>query len=238
MRIFPAVDLKGGKVVRLLRGDYDSVTCYDTGPVETALGFKRDGASCLHLVDLDGAKDGNIVNFGVISAVIKASGLFTQVGGGIRDEAGIEKYLTAGADRVILGTAAVENFDFLTDMIKKYGLKIAVGVDVKDGCVAVDGWLNVTRLGGADFCRRLRDIGVKSVIYTDISKDGACSGTNLEIYETLKEIEGLDIIASGGVSFLHEITALRKLGVSGVIIGKALYSGMLSLRAVTEAASC
>ena len=238
MEIFPAIDIKDGKVVRLFRGDYGKVTNYDCSPAQAALAFKRGGASNLHIVDLDGAKDGAAANFGVIEALVKTAGMFTQVGGGIRDEARIVKYLSAGADRVILGTAAVNDFQFLSEMIKKYGPRIAVGVDVKDGFAATDGWLTVTRTDGPQLCRRVRDVGAQTVIFTDISRDGAESGANTQIYGKLAEIDGLNIIASGGISFLREIKALRAIGVGGAIIGKALYSGALSLSEVLEAAAC
>lgn len=236
MKIFPAIDIKGGKVVRLLKGDYNSVTQYELTPVQAAADFRAQGAVCLHVVDLDGAKDGALSNFDAIARVVSSTDMFVEVGGGIRDEERIEKYLSMGVGRVILGTAAVNNFDFLTDMVKKYGDKIALGVDARDGKVAVSGWLTVTELGGVDFCVRARDVGVKTVIYTDISKDGALSGTNLDIYRTLSAIEGLDIVASGGISFLHEITALRDMGISAAIVGKAIYSGTLTLADVLREA--
>jgi phosphoribosylformimino-5-aminoimidazole carboxamide ribotide isomerase len=162
--------------------------------------------------------------------------MFVEVGGGIRDMERIEKYLTVGAGRVILGTAAVNNFPFLVETVKKYGNKIAVGVDAKNGFVATDGWLNVTQVNGVDFCKKLRDVGVETVIYTDISKDGALQGTNLEIYGILNKIEGLNIVASGGISYMHEITALAQMGTHGAIVGKAIYSGMLDLAQVIAAA--
>ena len=238
MDIFPAIDLKDGRVVRLLRGDYDQVTAYPVSPVEAAEGFAAQGAKCLHVVDLDGAKDGELSNFPVVEAIVRATDMFVEVGGGIRDEERIRRYLDAGAGRVILGTAAVRDFDFLTAMASKYGPRLAVGVDARDGKVAVDGWCTVTELEGLDFCRRVRDVGVGTVIYTDISRDGAMSGTNLEIYRELVKIQGLSIVASGGVSFLPEIRTLRDMGVHGVIVGKALYTGALDLREVLEAAAC
>ena len=238
MDIFPAIDLKDGRVVRLLRGDYDQVTAYAVSPVEAAERFAAQGAKCLHVVDLDGAKDGELSNFPVVEAIVRATELFVEIGGGIRDEARIRRYLDAGAGRVILGTAAVRDFEFLTAMASKYGPRLAVGVDARDGKVAVDGWCTVTGLDGLDFCRRVRDVGVGTVIYTDISRDGAMSGTNLEIYRELVKIQGLSIVASGGVSFLPEIRTLRDMGVHGVIVGKALYTGALDLREVLEAAAC
>jgi len=236
MKIFPAIDIIGGRVVRLLQGDYDKVERYEMSPEDAAREFERCGARYLHVVDLDGAKDGGLSNFDVISGVIRATGMFVEVGGGIRDEKRIERYLEAGVGRVILGTAAVNDFPFLCAMVEKYGDKIAVGVDAKDGYVAINGWLDVTELTGVDFCRRVRDIGVSAVIYTDISRDGAMSGTNLEIYRELSQIEGLSVVASGGVSYLSEIEELRRMGISGAIVGKALYSGALSLTDVLAAA--
>ena len=238
MDIFPAIDLKDGRVVRLLRGDYAQVTAYAVSPVEAAEGFAAQGAKCLHVVDLDGAKDGELSNFPVVEAIVRATDMVVEVGGGIRDEARIRRYLDAGAGRVILGTAAVRDFAFLTEMASQYGPRLAVGVDARDGKVAVDGWCTVTELDGLDFCRRVRDVGVGTVIYTDIARDGAMSGTNLEIYRELVKIQGLSIVASGGVSFLPEIRTLRDMGVHGVIVGKALYTGALDLREVLEAAAC
>ena len=236
MKIFPAIDLKDGKAVRLFQGDYNQMTVYSENPVEVAGDFKNKGASNLHLVDLDGAKDGKLVNFDTIKKIVSDVDLFVEVGGGIRDEQRILQYLELGTGRVILGTIAVKDFGFLCDMVKKYGDKIAVGVDVKDEYVAINGWKEVTGVKGMDFCRKLQSVGVKTVIYTDISKDGALKGTNLEAYDKLSEIKGLDIIASGGISFENEISQLRNKGIYGAILGKALYSGMLDLRRAIELA--
>jgi phosphoribosylformimino-5-aminoimidazole carboxamide ribotide isomerase len=236
MKVFPAIDIIGGRVVRLLRGEYDKVERYEIAPEEAARGFERCGAKYLHVVDLDGAKDGGLSNFEVISGIVRATGMFVEVGGGIRDEERIERYLSAGVGRVILGTAAVNDFPFLCDMLGKYGSRIAVGIDAKDGFVAINGWLDVTEISGFDLCRRVRDAGGKTVIYTDISRDGAMSGTNLDVYRELSDIEGLDIVASGGVSSLNEINELRDIGVSAVIVGKALYTGALSLTEVIASA--
>jgi len=234
MIIFPAIDIKDGKAVRLLQGDYNKVTVYGEDPSAIAKKFTDDGASHLHIVDLDGAKDGNTANFPMIKKITAGTSLFVQVGGGIRDEERIKKYLESGASRVILGTKAVEDFNFLTGMVEKYGDKIAVGVDVKDEYVAVSGWTKVTEVKGMDFCRRLAEAGVKTVIYTDISKDGALSGTNLEAYEKLSDIKGLDIVASGGISFENEISRLKGYGIYGAILGKALYAGVLDLKRAIE----
>ena len=229
MKIFPAIDLRGGKAVRLFQGDYDQMTVYNDDPVGVAQTFCDAGASCLHVVDLDGARDGELVNFETIASIVKECGMFVEVGGGIRDEERICRYLDAGVGRVILGTVAVTDFDFLCRMVEAYGDKIAVGVDARDGMVAIRGWKEITDVESYAFCQRLRDAGVASVIYTDIAKDGGLGGANLAAYQRLSQMEGLSVTASGGVSFLSEIAALRTL-VSGVILGKALYTGALDLK--------
>lgn len=236
MEIFPAIDIRNGNVVRLTEGDYNRMTVYGSSPLEMAETFIKKGAKNLHMVDLDGAKDGAPVNFDVIKSVAETGKLFTEVGGGIRDEKRIEDYLSLGVNRVILGTVAVRNFKFVEDAVKKYGDKIAVGVDARDGKVAVSGWLETTEIDSLDFCRKLRDAGVKTVIYTDISKDGTLSGTNLEIYEKLSEIESLDIIASGGITFEEEIKKLASMNTYGAIVGKAVYAGKLDLERVLRIA--
>ena len=228
MIIYPAIDLRGGKAVRLTKGDYDLMKVYDENPVFVAERFKREGATRLHVVDLDGARDGTPRNAAVIRAVTDV-GLFTEVGGGIRDEARISMYLEGGVARIILGTIAVRDFAFVERMAAKYGDQIAVGVDAKEGKVAVSGWEETTGLSGIDFCRRLRDAGVRTVIYTDIGRDGLLGGANLELYRDLVRIEGLEVIASGGVSFESDVTSLAQMGVHGAIIGKALYERKLDL---------
>lgn len=229
MMIYPAIDLRGGKAVRLTKGDYDRMKVYNDDPASVAADFRAAGATHLHVVDLDGAREGVPQNAGTIRKLTDV-GLFTEVGGGIRDEARICEYLQSGVARVILGTIAVRDFGFVECMVKKYGDRIAVGVDAKDGFVAVSGWEETTRLTGVDFCRRLRDAGVKTVIYTDIGRDGCLAGANLPLYRELSEIEGLDVVASGGVSFESDITALSEMNIHGAIIGKALYEGKLDLR--------
>ncbi|HIU09909.1 MAG TPA: 1-(5-phosphoribosyl)-5-[(5-phosphoribosylamino)methylideneamino]imidazole-4-carboxamide isomerase [Candidatus Avidehalobacter gallistercoris] len=229
MEIFPAIDLSGGKVVRLTRGDYNQMTVYNSDPVAVAQDFAASGAQFLHVVDLDGAKDGTTANFAAIRAVTQAAGMFVEVGGGIRDEERIKQYLDLGVGRVILGTAAVKNFPFTQNMAFKYGDKIAVGVDARYGKVAISGWLESTELDCEDFCRKLAAAGVKTVIVTDIARDGALGGANLALYHRLASIAGLNVVASGGVSYPDEITKLAKIGISGVIIGKALYAGKLDL---------
>lgn len=234
MQIFPAIDLSGGKVVRLYQGDYEKMTVYGADPCAVARDFMAAGAKYLHVVDLDGAKDGTLANFESISALAKQGGLYIEVGGGIRTEERIAKYLDLGVGRCILGTIAVKDFDFTRRMARKYGDKIAVGVDARDGYVAVSGWLETSKEKGVDFCRRLRDAGVQTVIYTDISRDGAEQGTNLALYRELARIEGLNITASGGVSSIAELKELQAIGTHAAILGKALYTGRLDLREVIK----
>lgn len=236
MQIFPATDILGGKVVRLTKGDYNQVKIYADSPAEMALEFMKDGATNLHMVDLDGAKDGAPVNFEPIREAAKIKDLFIEVGGGIRDMKRVESYLSLGVKRVILGTAAIRNYPFVEEAVKEFGNAIAVGVDAKDGFVAVSGWQETTSVKSVEFCKKLRDTGVSTVIYTDISKDGMLSGTNLEIYGELSEIKGLDIVASGGITFIDEIEKLRDMNIYGAIVGKAVYEGKLSLKDALKAA--
>ena len=229
MNIFPAIDIKDGKVVRLTRGDYNAVTVYSSDAAEVARSFLASGATFLHVVDLDGAKDGALSNFDTVREILSVGGLFVEIGGGIRDEARIRRYLDLGVSRVILGTAALRDPEFLRAMLAAYGEKIAVGVDARDGKVAVEGWLTDTGVDSVGFCRQVRDMGAKTVIYTDISRDGGLQGANLPVYEQLCAIDGLRIIASGGISYPQEIDRLRQTGVYGAIVGKALYAGALEL---------
>ena len=229
MQIFPAIDLRGGQVVRLYQGDYDKETVYAQDPCAVARDFIAAGAGYLHVVDLDGAKDGTLANFDTIAAIVRQGGLSIEVGGGIRSEETIQKYLDAGVYRVILGTAAITQPDFLENMVAKYGEKIAVGVDIKDGMVAIKGWTEVSALTCDAFCEKLEKMGVKTIICTDISKDGLLSGTNLELYRHLGETYHMDIVASGGVSSLEDVAALEKMGLYGAILGKALYTGHIDL---------
>ena len=208
MKIFPAIDLRNAQAVRLLQGDYDRMTVYSHDPAQVAKGFCESGAKNLHMVDLDGAKDGTLANFDVVAKVVQETELFVEIGGGIRDEERIKRYLDAGVGRVILGTVAAEDPDFVSDMVSKYKDQIAVGVDARDGRVAVKGWLEVTDIDSVQFCREMREAGVKTIIYTDISKDGAMQGTNMEIYRRLNEIDGLDVMASGGISSIEEVKEL------------------------------
>lgn len=234
MQIFPAIDLSGGQVVRLYQGDYDKMTVYGADPCAVAKEFLAAGAKYLHVVDLDGAKDGTLANFESIAAIARQGGLYIEVGGGLRTEERIRQYLDLGVSRCILGTIAVKDFDFTARMARKYGDAIAVGVDARDGYVAVNGWKELSPERGVDFCRRLRDAGVKTVIYTDISRDGAEQGTNLELYRELAQIEGLNVTASGGVSSIGELKELQTIGTHAAILGKALYTGRLDLKTVLQ----
>lgn len=234
MQIFPAIDLRGGQVVRLYQGDYDRETVYGADPCAQARAFLDAGAQYLHVVDLDGARDGSAANFDSVAAIARQGGLYIEVGGGLRSEERIRRYLDLGVSRCILGTVAVKDFGFTARMARTYGDRIAVGVDARDGYVAVNGWKELSSERGVDFCRRLRDAGVKTVIYTDISRDGAGQGTNLELYQELVGIEGLEVTASGGVSTLEELRRLEGMGVRAAILGRALYDGRLDLRTVIQ----
>ena len=229
MDICRAIDISDGRVVRLQQGDYGQMTHYTISPLDAARDFRSQGARFLHVVDLDGAKLGETTNFDTISQIASSCDLFMEVGGGIRDEERIRNYLEAGAGRVILGTAALRQPQFLRDMVDKYGSRIAVGVDAREGKVAVSGWLDVTDVDSLDFCKQLSDWGVRTVIYTDIATDGMLSGPNREVYPKLTAIPRLDIVASGGVTSLDDVIALRKSGCRAAIIGKALYSGKIDL---------
>ncbi len=236
MELFPAIDIRGAKVVRLTKGDYDQMKVYRDDPCEVAAEFLKAGAKNLHVVDLDGAREGTMANFESIRALANTEGLFIEVGGGIRTLERIEQYLALGVNRVILGTAAVRNFSFVEESVRLFGDAVAVGVDAKDGMVAVSGWEEVTSLPSFDFCEKVRDAGVKTVIYTDISKDGMLSGTNLDAYKRLAEIKGLNIVASGGITYYDEIRALADMGTYGAILGKALYEGKLDLKTALDTA--
>jgi phosphoribosylformimino-5-aminoimidazole carboxamide ribotide isomerase len=232
MEIFPAIDLRDGKVVRLTEGNYDKMTVYSDSPLKIAESFMEKGAKNLHVVDLDGARDGTMPNFETIKKLASLKELFIEVGGGIRSMERIERYLETGVKRTILGTIAARNYNFVEDAVRKFGGAVAVGVDAKDSMVAISGWQEKTNIDSVAFCERLKNSGVKTVIYTDISKDGTLSGTNLDIYKKLSAIKGLNIIASGGVTFEEEIVSLSQMGIYGAIVGKAIYSGRLSLERV------
>ena len=236
MLIYPAIDLYGGKAVRLYKGDYAQMTVYNDNPVEVARDFLRCGATCIHLVDLEGAKSGTTPNFDTVAAIKRETGLFCEIGGGIRSMETIEKYLSAGIDRVILGTAAVTEPDFVETAVAKYGKKIAVGIDIKDGFVAIKGWTVKSQENAMDFAVKMEKIGVKTLICTDISKDGAMEGTNHALYRELSETLGMNIIASGGVSSLSDVERLAKLQIHGAIVGKAYYTGAIDLAQAIEVA--
>lgn len=236
MNIFPAIDLYGGKAVRLYKGDYAQMTVYHDDPTAVALDFAAKGAKFIHVVDLEGAKSGDTPNLDTVLAIKKASGLFCEVGGGIRSMEVVDRYLSNGIDRVILGTAAVSDKDFLMAAVTKYGDRIAVGADVKDGMIAVKGWTETTTLSLEAFCASMQEIGVKTVICTDISKDGAMMGTNRALYKTLSERFSMQFIASGGVSTLEDVKALAEMKLYGAIIGKAYYTGAIDLALAVEVA--
>ena len=236
MNIFPAIDLFEGKAVRLFKGDYNQMTVYSDAPEKVALYFKECGAEYIHLVDLEGAKWGETPNFETVKKIIEVSGLKAEIGGGIRSEEVIEKYINAGAYRIILGTAAATDPDFLESVAKKYGDKIAVGCDLKDGKVATKGWTDTTEETGEEFFARVEKLGIKTVICTDISRDGAMKGTNLELYRELSEKFSIDIIASGGVTDMSDVENLSKMNIYGAILGKAIYTGNIDLKTAIKAA--
>lgn len=237
MYIYPAIDLYGGKAVRLYKGDYDQMTVYSDDPVSVAKDFAAAGASHIHLVDLEGAKIGKPANLETIRAIVETTGLFAEVGGGIRDMETVDSYLGIGVSRVILGTAAVKDPDFLHAALQKYGEKIAVGVDLKDGYVAIKGWTETSDLKAEEFFEKMQKLGVGTIICTDISRDGAMKGTNRALYRALSEKFDIDLIASGGVSSMEDVTALADMKLHGAIIGKAYYIGAVDLKQAVEAAT-
>lgn len=235
MIIYPAIDIIGGEAVRLYKGDYEQKTVYGD-PCEIAQKFKSAGAERMHLVDLEGAKTGDTPNLETVKRIIEQTDLFIELGGGIRSIEVIKRYLDAGVSRVILGTAAVKDKALLREAVEKYGEKIAVGADVLDGLVRINGWLENAGVTLKDFLEEMQEIGVKIVICTDISKDGAMQGTNRELYKSLAGTYNIDIIASGGVSSLEDIKALKEMGVAGAIVGKAYYTGAIDLEEAIEVA--
>ena len=236
MNLFPAIDLYGGKAVRLYKGDYNEMTVYNDDPVSVAKDFEACGAKHIHLVDLEGARTGETPNLEVVRRIVSETNLFAEVGGGIRSLETIEKYLSAGVSRVILGTAAVTNPSFLLAALLKYGSAVAVGVDIRDGYVAIHGWTENSALHYTDFMTKLTEFGVQTVIVTDISRDGAMKGTNRSLYAELAEnFPALNVIASGGVSSLDDVKALADMDIYGAIIGKAYYTGAIDLRECVEA---
>lgn len=230
MILLPAIDLYEKKVVRLTRGDYDQMTVYHDDPVAQAVLFQEAGARWLHTVDLEGAKDGSTPNYSVIEAICRDTDLKVEIGGGIRSLETIQKYLDAGVERVILGTKAVTDPDFLEESLEKFGSHIAVGVDIKDGKIAIKGWLETAQESVEDFFARVCRLGVSTVICTDVSKDGMLAGTNVELYRQLSGKFSLDLVASGGVSGKEDLVRLKELGLYGAILGKALYTGALDLQ--------
>lgn len=236
MNIFPAIDLIDGKAVRLVRGDYAQMTVYSNNPVSVARSFAACGAKYLHVVDLEGARDGSTPNIETVKALIRESGLLVEIGGGIRSMETVKKYMDAGAYRVIIGTAAVTDPDFLDEALAAYGDRIAVGVDIRDGMVAIKGWTELSALTCFDFCEQLQKKGVSTVICTDISKDGLLGGTNLSLYADMAKRFQLNITASGGVSTVGDVQRLAEMGLYGAILGKALYTGDLDLGAALQAA--
>ena len=229
MKLYPAIDLRGGQAVRLYQGDYDQMTVYNADPVAQAQAFLDAGARYLHVVDLDGARDDTTANLETIAAIAALGGLFIEVGGGIRDEARIRRYLDLGVGRCILGTVAVKDFGFTARMAQRYGARIAVGVDMKDGFIAVNGWREVTPEPGVAFCRRCAAAGVRAVIATDISRDGTLQGTNLDLYRELLTIPGLEVTASGGIARMQELAELQAMGCHAAILGKSIYTGAIDL---------
>ncbi len=236
MNIFPAIDLFDKKAVRLFKGDYKQMTVYSENPIEVARDFEAKGAKFIHMVDLEGAKDGTTPNLEVVKEIANKTSLFVEIGGGIRSMETVDKYLSSGVSRVILGTAAVTDEAFLVEAVSKYGEKIAVGADVRDGYIAIKGWLEKSEFTLDAFFEKMQSLGVKTVICTDISKDGAMKGTNLQLYRELSLKYSVDIVASGGVSSLDDIKELRKMELYGAIIGKAYYTGAIDLAEAIEVA--
>lgn len=230
MKIFPAIDILNGKVVRLTQGEFDKVEFYSNKPDEVAKSFLEAGATCIHIVDLDGAKSGIVTNYNQIKKIAKLGFDEIQVGGGIRSFDKIDTYLECGVTRIIIGTVAVTDFDFVEKAVKKYGDKIAVGVDARDGFVATYGWQETTNIEAMEFCKKCQNTGVRTIIYTDIATDGAMKGTNLEVFKLLKKTLSLNIIASGGVSSYDDVNALNEIEVYGAIIGKAIYLKAIDLK--------
>lgn len=235
MILFPAIDIVGGKAVRLYKGDYDQMTVYSDNPAGIALDFKNCGATHIHIVDLEGARDGGTPNLRTVLEIKKQSGLFCEVGGGIRSMEVVDRYLSAGVDRVILGTAAIRDEAFLKKAVETYGERIAVGADIRDGFIAVKGWLERSQVTADEFFEKMQNMGVKTIICTDISRDGAMRGANLDLYRTMSRRYQVDITASGGVSSMEDITALKEMDMYGAIIGKAYYTGAIDLREAVKA---
>ncbi len=236
MKIFPAIDLYEKKAVRLYKGRYDEMTVYSDDPLAVALDFEKSGAECIHLVDLEGARDGTTPNIDVVKRIVDNTDLFVEIGGGIRSMETLDRYFEVGVDRAILGTAALTDEDFLKRALEKYGEKIAVGVDIKDGNVAIKGWVERSDVDAFDFCKHLEELGVSCIICTDISRDGAMKGAAHELYRELSSRFSIKLTASGGVSSIDDVVRLAELDIYGAIIGKAYYTGAISIREAVEVA--
>lgn len=235
MRLYPAIDMKDGACVRLTKGKFDSVTVYAKHPYEMAEQWEREGASFLHLVDLDGALKGHSVNEAVIREIVERVSIPTEIGGGIRSMEDVKRMLDLGVFRVIIGTKAVERPEFLKELVEEFGAeRIVAGIDAKDGLVAIQGWETISQISALELCLRMKEYGIRHIIYTDISRDGTLSGPNISYTKELTEQTKLDIIASGGVSGMADLDALYAAGISGAILGKALYEKKLSLREAVE----
>ncbi|WP_068676235.1 1-(5-phosphoribosyl)-5-[(5-phosphoribosylamino)methylideneamino]imidazole-4-carboxamide isomerase [Oceanobacillus sp. Castelsardo] len=237
MILFPAIDIRGGKCVRLIQGDYNQEKVYSDAPADMAIEWQSKGADFLHVVDLDGAKTGDSINQSVIKSIAEQANIPVQVGGGIRSIDVIEKYISAGVNRVIIGTAAIKNKDFLNEAVSTYGDKIAVSIDARNGFVATDGWTKESNIKATDLVKELEAIGVKTIVYTDILKDGMLKGPNFEELQIINQATTMDVIASGGVSTKEDIQKLSELNMYGAIIGKALYDGTLKFEEALEAES-
>lgn len=237
MIILPAIDIKDGNCVRLYKGDYATVEKVAESPYVAAQQFSDAGATWMHMVDLDGAKDAKLVNADLIADVAKSSGLSVEVGGGIRDMNAVEYYLSRGINRVILGSAAVKNQQFVVDAVRNYGDKIVVGIDAKDGMVRAEGWIDNSEIDYIELAKRMEDVGVKTIVFTDIDQDGTLAGPNLKQLDELVHQVSCNIIASGGVAVLKDIVNLKELNVYGAICGKSIYSGTLDLRQAIEITS-
>ncbi len=235
MIIIPAIDIKNGQCVRLIQGDYDQITNYGDNPVSQAMEWQTLGAEMIHLVDLDGAKEGRLMNGELIRKISEQIDAPIEVGGGIRNTQAVENYIQSGVSRVIIGTAAVNDPEWLNQMVQKYGDKICVSIDAKDGKIATEGWLKATDTDAIEYILKLEQMGVKTIVYTDISKDGMMKGPNFEMYEKISKLSKIDVIASGGVSTLADVKRLKEMNLYGAIIGKALYEGAIDLK---EALSC
>lgn len=236
MLLFPAIDLFEGKAVRLYKGDYSNMTVYSNEPASVAADFASSGVNYIHIVDLEGAKTGDTPNLDTVLSIKSRTNAFCEVGGGIRSIEVIERYLNAGIDRVILGTAALNDPTLLSSAVSRYGGRIAVGADLKDGYIAIKGWLEKSNTDAESFFAKMQEIGVKTIICTDISRDGAMQGTNLALYRNLSQKYSMQITASGGVSSIDDVKRLAAMNLYGAIIGKAYYTGAINLRQALEVA--